>query len=268
MRGAILVVVSTLACATSVRAPATAPAPEVLGVTLAGTRIVVHKPDGSVATDDELVGAVLVSRVSGSGAQPVRIDEVQRDASDRSGEVYLYKFSVQGPDGAWRNACMPDAFGRSLGFPMAATIDDAGVVHPMTEGFEITCTSGALGKCVLFGYRPWRGAEMAAMHQACTRMVRADYCGDGHPHTKDGTKIDVFDRVGVQLDEPDPGMTFEAGWATDGAVCVAHTRVANVAVLADIEKECPQRLGKALGASCTEDVARADSRALLFDRSH
>jgi hypothetical protein len=57
------------------------------------------------------------------------------------------------------------------------------------------------------------------------RLVRADYCGDGIGHTRDGTPIDIFDAIGIQHDEPAPGMTFEAAWRADGAVCVRHTRL-------------------------------------------
>jgi hypothetical protein len=39
---------------------------------------------------------------------------------------------------------------------------------------------------------------------------RADYCGDVVGHTRNGTLIDIFDRVGVQGDETAPGMAFEA----------------------------------------------------------
>jgi ADYC domain len=41
-------------------------------------------------------------------------------------------------------------------------------------------------------------------------LVRADYCGDGIGHTRNGTPIDLFDRIGIQPDEAAPGMTFES----------------------------------------------------------
>jgi hypothetical protein len=51
-------------------------------------------------------------------------------------------------------------------------------------------------------------------------MARADYCGDGVPHTEDGTLIDVFDPAGIQVAVEDAALSFEAGWSTEGAVCV------------------------------------------------
>lgn len=49
-------------------------------------------------------------------------------------------------------------------------------------------------------------------------MARADYCGDGVPHTKSGTLIDLYDIHGIQTVVPNDGQTFEAGWNEDGAV--------------------------------------------------
>ena len=53
---------------------------------------------------------------------------------------------------------------------------------------------GAIAKCVLWGYRPWatyNGTPLAQYHQACTRMVRADYCGTGTSYTVTGNRISV-----------------------------------------------------------------------------
>jgi ADYC domain len=78
----------------------------------------------------------------------------------------------------------------------------------------ITCTGDAEGKCVRFGYKPWGhaadGTPLAPYYQACVRLVRADYCGDGVGHTRNGMPIDIFDRIGVQRDEPGPHMSLEA----------------------------------------------------------
>jgi hypothetical protein len=45
------------------------------------------------------------------------------------------------------------------------------------------------------------------------------YGGDGVGHTRDGTVIDPFDRLGIQRPEPDPrgrALEFEAAWGPDG----------------------------------------------------
>jgi hypothetical protein len=61
----------------------------------------------------------------------------------------------------------------------------------------ITCTGGAEGKCIRFGYKPWHplsdGTSLEPYYRACVRLVRADYGGDGVGHTRNGTPIDLFD---------------------------------------------------------------------------
>jgi hypothetical protein len=249
-------------------------ADEVSPFELDGTHIRVRKPDGAYASDAELVGAVLVAReegAAGSGAtvkRLFRIDGVDVDRADPSGEIVLYTLSVKDPaKGTWGNACTADLQGVAKGFPIAGVWTATGA-HVRAPGrFEMTCTGGAYGKCVRWGYKPWKSAEMWDRHQACTRMVRADYCGDGVGHTRNGVPIDVFDTVGVQADEFAPGMDFEAGWGTDGAVCVRHTRVPELFTLDRIRAACPGKLDALLGAACTEERAKADAHALLFDRS-
>ncbi len=163
----------------------------------------------------------------------LRIDFVEPDPKDPGGEVMLYGLSEEDPEsGAWRNACLPDPDGRRLGFPLAGAFTADGRYQPAPGKLLITCTGGAEGKCVRFGYQPWGhtpdGALLAPYYQACVRMVRADYCGDGVGHTRNGTPIDLFDRIGVQRDEPAEGMTLEAAWGPEGAVCVSHTRLPDV----------------------------------------
>ena len=83
------------------------------------------------------------------------------------------------------------------------------------------CRGAVLAKCTEFGYRRWATATrcslgsgcsdvaLAPIHQACTRMMRADYCGDGMPNTVDGHPIDIYDALGVNVEE-EPKWKFEA----------------------------------------------------------
>ena len=192
----------------------------------------------------------------------LRIDFVEPDPKDPGGEVMLYGLSEEDPEsGAWRNACLPDPDGRRLGFPLAGAFTADGRYQPAPGKLLITCTGGAEGKCVRFGYQPSGhtpdGASLAPYYQACVRMVRADYCGDGVGHTRNGTPIDLFDRIGVQRDEPAEGMTLEAAWGPEGAVCVSHTRLPNVLSRDGLAALCPERL-----KPCDESTP-----ALLYDRS-
>jgi hypothetical protein len=74
---------------------------------------------------------------------------------------------------------------------------------------------GAVAKCIDFGYKPWASPELDELHQACVRMVRADFCGDGTTWTKDGNLIDIEDALGIMT--PGRGFVFEATWTKDGA---------------------------------------------------
>ena len=73
------------------------------------------------------------------------------------------------------------------------------------------------------GYKPWKtvgGVSLRDHHQTCTRVLRADYCGNGVSHTQDGTLINIWDTLPApgpiqqRAVLPPPGMRFEAGWDT------------------------------------------------------
>ena len=125
-----------------------------------------------------------------------------------------------------------------------------------------------------FGYKPWKtasnGLSLAPYHQACVRMVRADYCGD-HGTTRNGMLIDYYDRLGIALparQDEAAGLTFEAAWNSAGAVCVAHTRVRENVTPEQLLTTCPRLRGR-VGAACTESDAKAGKfgPALLFNKS-
>jgi hypothetical protein len=102
---------------------------------------------------------------------------------------------------------------------------------------------------------------MARRSNPTTGPARADYGGDGVGHTRNGTPIDLFDRIGIQEDETAPDMTLEAAFGPEGAVCVAHTRLSDVLSMQDLLLQYP-RLADHPSADCTESTP-----ALLFVRS-
>ena len=73
------------------------------------------------------------------------------------------------------------------------------------------------------------GRPLRDHYNACVRMLRADYCGDGRSWTRDGTLIDMWDDHRIQTSDTlsDPAFSFSKrdGWA-QGAVCVRRTRIA------------------------------------------
>ena len=240
-------------------------------VAIVGTAFRITLDDGRVLEGDALIGAVLEAADTEGNPLTVRIDGHRPDPLDPSGETVLYALSTPDPaTGAWRQLCEPGPDGLRMGFPVAGAWTATGEHVPAPGAFGLTCTAGAIGKCVRFGYRPWRtagGRTLWDHHQACVRLVRADYCGDGLGHTRTGTPIDLYDRLGIQRDEPAPGMDFEAGWTPSGASCVRHVRVRGEASLMELERRCPARLAGRTGAGCTEAEAARAPDVLLFNRS-
>lgn len=240
---------------------------EVLPVHVEGTEIVVRTADGTRVPRADLVGAVLAVSVDGGPPQQVRVDAIEADPRDATGEVLLYTLTAEDAAGVRRDVCPPDPAGLRRGFPLAGGWSITGEHLRDPAIVELTCTSGAVGKCVRMGYHPWKGETERARHQACTRMLRADYCGDGESHTREGTLINAYDPVGIQIDEPAEGLVFEAAWGPDGAVCVHHARVDAVSSLDDVVRRCPEKLRGRVAGACTEQAALADPRALVLNDS-
>lgn len=197
--------------------------------------------------------------LEGGASAKVRIDAIAVDPNVPEGDVFLYDLSVADAAGQWAPVCTPEADTK----PHA-------ILRPAADGrIAILCTAGALGKCIRFGYRPWAkvaGTPLEPYWQACVRMVRADYCGDEQPTTRDVMLIDLWDEAGVQERTGLADFSFEAAWGSDGAICVAHPRVPQNVSLAALEAACPRLAGR-LGPACTPEAARRWGTPPLFDES-
>lgn len=225
-------------------------------VSVAGTAFEVVLAGGERLAGTQLIGAVLNVEEAGGFFYPVRIDDVLPDPRDAEGEITLYRLSTLNPvSGAWERLCTPDADGFAGGFPLSGTWTDGGEHIASEDRFTITCTSGTSGKCVRMGYKPWKtradGVSLWDLHQACTRMLRADYCGDGVPHTRDGTPVEVFDTLGIQAPDPASGLSFEAAWGPEGAICIRRPRIPELMTLDALLAACA-RLRERLGDDCRE----------------
>lgn len=234
---------------------------DALDVTIDGSRLVLTGADGTTVADDKLVGQVLAL---GAAGLSLRIDAVAPSESDP--EVTLYTVAVQDPDGVWRNPCPVgiDGSRRLLALAGYWTADGRHVAD--AARFNVTCTAGAIGKCVLWGYKPWQDTSMWALHQACVRMTRADYCGDGTGYTRDGTPIDVWDSYGIQRPDRPDGLTFEAAWGPDGAVCVARTRIPEIIDGDALARQCSRLAGR-IGPQCSEKTADRFGASLIRNGS-
>ncbi len=208
------------------------------------------------------------------------VPELPQYDPTKTGHTFLYTLEQWVTDtGSWQPGCPADADGRNAAIPLAAVWDERGDRSASTTRFTFGCTTGVIAKCYRWGYRPWvtGHGDLAAMHWTCTRLARADYCGNGVPHTHDGTLINVWDT----LPAPGPiqrhgllppvGMLFEAGWNTSGAVCLSHARW----LLDDgpaIAALCPQRLvPPGLGQTVCDSLAGVlgyDANAKMFNESY
>lgn len=257
-------VLAALFLANPVGAQTSAPA-AVASVVAEGTQFRLTLADGRVLRSPDLIGAKLTVATE-TGTAKVRVEVVERDPSAVQGEVWLHTFTVEQPDGSTINMCEKGPDGRQQGFPIASRVKaDGGTENTPPEQFEVVCSAGARAKCVRFGYRPWMPAE-TTLYNACTRMVRADYGGQGKGTTRNGMLIDLYDDDGIQKVEiEDTKIDFEAGWTPTGAVCVRHVRVKENTSLAALEAEYPHLKGRT-GDICTEAFARSLG-ATLFNRS-
>lgn len=118
--------------------------------------------------------------------------------------------------GAWDNSGAWKDDGKTV----TLSCDAAANPNAQTEGAD-----GAITKCA----RQWHIGPEASPNGflACIRMARADYCGDGFPHTFPQTDVHVM----TPVDPPtardhfcsDP-YCYEGSWSKDGAVCIARPR--------------------------------------------
>jgi hypothetical protein len=206
--------------------------------------------------------------------------ELSKYDPTNTGNTFLYTLEQWVDDtSSWQPACPADAEGRRVAIPLAAIWDEHGDRIESSSLFTFGCTTGVIAKCYRWGYRPWVTGygDLTAMHWTCTRLARADYCGIGVPHTRNGTTINVWDT----LPAPGPiqrhgllaplGMAFEAGWDTGGAVCLSHSRWMLDDGLA-IAALCPERLVPAgLGQATCDTVPEAlgyDANARMFNETY
>jgi hypothetical protein len=99
-------------------------------------------------------------------------------------------------------------------------VPGGGAYSESTTEFTWACREKSIAKCVELGYKPWDGyTEQLA---TCVRTLRGDFCGDGTPYTVDGTRLNLYDDVGVQDDTRN--WIVEGEWTPDGSRCITRPR--------------------------------------------
>jgi hypothetical protein len=211
------------------------------GTTLKGTTLSATSLNGSTLGSTSLstvdfTGSTWSANLSNGETIDLRIDGSAALAPPNA-SVMTYLVSYANGAG-WSPLCGLDPSGNPVAaIPMTGVwsyqqgVTGGGGYTPDASKLTFACRGKAIAKCLEMGYRPSvsSGSLTAAQQEqlvACTRVLRADYCGDGRSFTVDGTLLNLYDNVGIQADaEP---WTIEAEWTSAGARCTndaSHTRL-------------------------------------------
>jgi hypothetical protein len=181
------------------------------------------KSDGSVVSGAGFVGALFNGQLSDGSTLKLRVDSRTQLAGSNA-DTFAYGVSYQTNVG-WAPLCGKDASQQPvLAVPVGGIwnykqgVAGGGAFTADAARFTFACRATAIAKCVELGYKPWKtvgGVGLQNHLNACTRMLRADYCGDGKSWTVNGTPINLYDSLGVQTDTQP--WTVEAEWNASGA---------------------------------------------------
>lgn len=194
------------------------------GVSLNGSNLTgIRVSDGKILSGTALAGTRFVGNLSNGSTLTLRIDEVFQLTGDDA-DVWYYDVEYQTATG-WEDLCSTDRAVALAGRwdPSSGTATGGDWIDDPSS-ITFACKGTTLAKCVLYGYKPWKshnGTPLRDHHQACTRMLRGDFCGDGTPHTVNGTTINLYDALGIETDAA--SWLVEAEWTPNGARCVSAT---------------------------------------------
>jgi hypothetical protein len=195
------------------------------GTSLNGTSLNGTSLNGTSLNGADLVGSIWAGSLSSGEAISLRLDSFTQ-LGGANADVSAYGVSYETQSG-WEPLCGLDANAQPvLAIPMMGTwnyqqgVAGGGSFTASSTSFTFACRTTAIAKCVELGYKPWHnvaGTSTSLQDHlvACTRALRADYCGDGTPHTVTGTSINIYDAVDVQADTE--SWAVEAEWTASGA---------------------------------------------------
>jgi hypothetical protein len=188
---------------------------------------------GTLLADTDLIGAVFHGKNQRTGAElKLKVDAVRPRSTSVAG-LPEFEYSIKVTTGSIVDMPLCDS---GPAIPASGSWDQYGTFNSAPRQFTFLCLTGVAEKCVRWGYRYWE-PQYADYHQACTRMARKDFCGNGESHTVDGTLIDLYDRRGLdgdpafinQTPAATPALAFEAAWPAKGsALCLSKLRWATL----------------------------------------
>ena len=171
-----------------------------------------------------------------------KIDDAYQDSSSQSSDIWWYRitFTIEGSTQVYPLCTNSTGAGDVGVFLLGSYWDETtGNRVDQSDSLTLACADGVLAKCTHIGYRPWatgtsckragstkdcKTVSLKDHHQACTRMLRADYCGDGVPHTLDGTVLDIFDYLQPPVQLREENWQMESRWDSSGASCLTTPR--------------------------------------------
>lgn len=213
-------------------------------VKLDGTKFKRSLPKTLKQDDEKVNNAFFSAFLDDGSALSLRIDAIESVKYRDDPNLIHYQVSYETQSG-WQNLCGEDEYGYPLGaIPLLGRWDysegteTGGSKIEDDTVFTFACEGYVLHKCVIAQYKPWETVlvcnqdkkknqctevSLSEYHQACTRMLRADFCGDGTSYTQNNVQVSLYDGIGIRLDSED--WAFEAEWDEDGAICLTDPRL-------------------------------------------
>jgi hypothetical protein len=179
---------------------------------------------------DDFVGVTLVGESDTGAALTLRIAAVTPPPA--GSDVWRYRVDYREINGSWQPICLdPDTGAARSAVALAGIWDRRAGVSGGGDKIDDPGLVTFACPAIDMGYRPWAtvgGVSLDRHHQACVRLMRNDYCGDGTSHTVDGTQINVYDGLAIQQDTR--SWLAEAEWGADGASCLTVNNRAPLAL--------------------------------------
>ncbi len=186
------------------------------GADLIGSQWNISIPDYDYEWDDPIDGT---KEDNGLRQVVLWISHYSEDAVNQG----RYTFLTLDEFGEPNYVCDSDADGFHAAIPAKDVSVDpqTGDMTARPSTVYLACVSGAVGKAMLWGYKPWE--RTLAEFEVASRVVRADYCFDGVSWTTTGVHLQVRDNFAVNdfLREEDPT---EVVWTAAGLACIGQPR--------------------------------------------
>jgi hypothetical protein len=190
-------------------------------------------------TGADLVGLELLLDVksAGSNSYNVKLQIVKHAVGPRGGDFYEFD-KIDPIDNEVIGAiCETSSQGdrKARVYNNTSVHALTGEIVPQSNVVHIGCTASAPGKSSLYGYFPRDGSQTFRL---INRVIRADYCADGHPYTYPGNSLLIRDNFspgqeGQTLADVasyaiENDAVLEAVWDIYGIVCIETPRVDNL----------------------------------------